>query len=268
MDSSPLFQSLQKKSHLFSQNKVNFSSLHRLNFLTLFIEKYNSIYNENLIQQLISSLSQNQSYNSNLNLLNSLILLLSNESLIKFNINNQLKQVINKCFKNIKFVDFKSTIYQQKYFWIGFYSLQYQENKILPYLTSQQILIKILSKYDNASAFFNRLRSYEHPKPYVFISLFQNINHKYEYLIPQEKYKKLRNMLKSIIQTKDRMDIYNKLIYFILIMNKNIIEEINDLHKIHIQDYIQQYHNIIEVDLQKNITRKSDYIQIRILIAD
>lgn len=50
MDSSPLFQSLQKKiTDMLSKNKVNFSSLHRLHFLSVFIEKDNSIYNENLI---------------------------------------------------------------------------------------------------------------------------------------------------------------------------------------------------------------------------
>ncbi|CAD8061610.1 unnamed protein product [Paramecium primaurelia] len=155
-----------------------------------------------------------QSYNSNLNLLNSFTLLLSNESLIKFNINNQLKQVINK-FTNIKFLDFKSTIYQEKYFWIGFYLLQYQENEILLYLTSQQMyeklknnishlcsLIKIQSKYNNASAFFTRLRSYENPKPYIFISLFKYIiKIKNNNIIIQLKF------IKNITKTSDYVKI-------------------------------------------------------------
>ncbi|CAD8075083.1 unnamed protein product [Paramecium primaurelia] len=265
MDQSPLFLSLQKKINgMLTQNKVNFQSLHRLHFLSVFIEKDNTICNENLIQQIINSFSQNQSYNSNLNLLNSLTLLLQDETLAKFNLNDKFKEVINKSFTNMKFIDFKSSIDQEKYFWIGSYLLQYQENDILPLLTSEQIyekvennishlcsLIKILSKHDNAAPFFNRLRMYENQKPDVFISLFYNMIHKYGYLIPQEKYKKLRNMLKSISQTKDKMEIQNKFIDFILNKNNNIIEEINALLKIQIQDYLKQFQNDYEVDLQK-----------------
>ncbi|CAD8160213.1 unnamed protein product [Paramecium octaurelia] len=265
MTESPLFLSLQNKiTQMLADNKVNFSSLHRLHFLAVFIEKDNTIYNEQLIQQLINSLSQNQSYNSNLNLLNSLTLLLQDQTLAKFNLNNKFKDVINQCFTNMQFLDIKSAIDQEKYFWIGSYLLQYQENEILSLLTSEQIyekvennishlcsLIKILSKHKNAAPFFNRLRKYENPKPDVFISLFYNMIHKYGYLIPQEKYKKLRNMLKSISQTKDKMEIQNKFIDFILIQSNNIIEEINALLQIQIQDYLKQYHNDIEVDLQK-----------------
>ncbi|CAD8081453.1 unnamed protein product [Paramecium sonneborni] len=265
MDQSPLFVSLQKKiKNLLSEKKVNFCTLHRLHFLSVFIEKDNNIYDESLIQQLIISLNQNQSYNSNLNLLNSLTLLLQNQTLAKLQINNKLQEVINKCFTNMQFLDFKSTIDQEKYFWIGSYLLECKQDQIMPLFASEKMyekvehnishlcsLIKILSKYENGQDFFNRLRRYDNPKPDVFLSLFFNMIHKYGYLIPQEKYQKIRNMLKSISQTKQKMEIQNKFIDFILIKNNNIVEDINELLKIQIQDYLQQYQNVIEVDLQK-----------------